>query len=110
VENTGTAARQVTLADRIPVSNDRDIRVDSVRMDPAATSGEDGLIKWDFDIAPKSKRSFTLRYQVEYPSDLRRPVAARAAPMEAFGGVQFEMAPAAADESIQQILDLEKTF
>jgi hypothetical protein len=100
----------VTLADRIPVSNDRDIRVESVRLEPSATPGEDGLVKWDFEIPAKSQKTFTLKYQVEYPTDLRRPVPARSAPMDPFGG-QMENAPAAsADESIQQILDLEKTF
>jgi len=70
VENTGDKELPLHLADRIPVSDDREIEVDHVRIEPEVEPDADGLLQWEVRIPPKSTRTFVLRYGVEYPAGL----------------------------------------
>jgi uncharacterized protein (TIGR02231 family) len=108
-ENTGDRPLPLRLADRIPVSNDKDIKVSSVRIEPSITPGEDGLLTWETTIEPKSTRTFTLRYVVEYPTGLerRRSSSLKDAERSPLAGMPVDSAPASA---VDQILDLEAKF
>lgn len=70
VENLSAEATTFTLADRIPVSENKDIRIDKVTITPAVKPDTQGLLHWDLTLAPGEKRELRIGYQVEYPSEL----------------------------------------
>jgi uncharacterized protein (TIGR02231 family) len=69
VENLSSVAKNVRLADRIPVSQTDEVKVRSVKISPKITPDEKGLFSWDLELAPKEKRTLTVEYIVQYPSD-----------------------------------------
>jgi uncharacterized protein (TIGR02231 family) len=70
VENLGATPATVNLADRVPVSEDRDIRIDQVTLDPEATPDANGLVRWTLTLAPREKRTLRIAYRIEYPPTL----------------------------------------
>ena len=70
VENLAAEDATFTLADRIPVSENRDIRIDKVSITPAVKADSQGLLHWDLTLKPGEKREFRIGYQVEYPAEL----------------------------------------
>ena len=97
-----------TLADRIPVSENKEIRVGSVKITPAVSPDSQGILHWELVLKPKEKREFRISYQVEYPRELiidarrRRSVeAAMPSPMAS---------PAKSYDMEDQLVDLEAAF
>ena len=70
VENLAATPTTFTLADRIPVSENKDIKVDKVTIAPATKPDAQGLLHWQVTLAPGEKREFRIGYQVEYPAEL----------------------------------------
>ncbi|MBK9036329.1 MAG: mucoidy inhibitor MuiA family protein [Myxococcales bacterium] len=70
VENLGAEATTFTLADRIPVSENKDIKVDKVAITPAVKPDAQGLLHWELTLKPGERREFRIGYQVEYPAEL----------------------------------------
>ena len=70
VENLSAETATFTLADRIPVSENKDIRVDKVSIMPVVKPDTQGIIHWELTLKPGEKREFRIGYQVEYPSEL----------------------------------------
>jgi uncharacterized protein (TIGR02231 family) len=70
VENLSDEAARLSLADRIPVSENKDIRVDKVKISPNVRPDSQGLLHWDLTMKPKEVREYRISYQVEYPSAL----------------------------------------
>lgn len=84
--------RKVTLvlAERIPVSENTEIRVSNVRIAPNEKPDAKGIIRWTVTLEPREQREFRISYQVEYPPtlifDVRRkqmhaPAPSPASPM-----------------------------
>ncbi|CAN5846362.1 mucoidy inhibitor MuiA family protein [soil metagenome] len=69
-ENLSAEEATFTLADRIPVSENKDIRIDKVTISPVAKPDSQGLLHWDLTLKPGEKRDFRIGYQVEYPAEL----------------------------------------
>ena len=69
LENLADVVKNVRLADRIPVSQTDDVKVRSIKISPKITPDEKGLFSWDLALAPKEKRTLTVEYIVQYPSD-----------------------------------------
>ncbi|MFT5431828.1 MAG: hypothetical protein ACI9OJ_002526, partial [Myxococcota bacterium] len=69
-ENLSNEPTRLTLADRVPVSQNRDIRVDRVNVTPKVAPNSQGLLSWDVTLAPKERRTFRVSYRVEYPPTL----------------------------------------
>ncbi len=69
-ENLLAEKTALTLADRIPVSEDKEIKVGNVKISPQTSPDSQGILHWDLELKPKEKRVFTISYQVEYPSEL----------------------------------------
>jgi len=67
VENLSAEPVRVRLQDRVPVSEDREIRVFSVEVKPDGRPDERGLLTWDLDLKPKEKRVYRIGYGIEYP-------------------------------------------
>ncbi len=70
VENLSTSPVSLTLADRIPVSEERDIVISGVRISPEAKPDSKGILRWNLTLQPKEKRKLDIQYQIEYPPTL----------------------------------------
>jgi uncharacterized protein (TIGR02231 family) len=98
VENLAAEAVSFRLADRIPVSENRDIRIDKVSISPNVKPDSQGLLHWDLTLKPGERRELKIGYQVEYPAELvietrRRQLqegASPAAPMKRSIGDQLK--------------------
>ena len=60
----------LVLAERIPVSENTDIRVTNVRISPNEKTDAKGIVRFQVTLAPKEERQFRISYQVEYPPSL----------------------------------------
>ncbi|MBU62229.1 MAG: hypothetical protein CMI26_06970 [Opitutae bacterium] len=69
VENLSDIEKIVRLADRIPVSQNEEVKVRSVKTLPKVTPDEKGLFSWDLVLKPKEKRILNVEYVVQYPKD-----------------------------------------
>jgi uncharacterized protein (TIGR02231 family) len=70
VENLSESATSLLLADRIPVSQNKEIKVENVRIEPEIKPDSQGLLQWDLALKPKELRRFKISYEVEYPPTL----------------------------------------
>lgn len=107
VENLSAEETAFTLADRIPVSENKDIHIDKVSISPVVKPDSQGLLHWDLALKPGAKREFRIGYQVEYPAELvletnrrRMKEASPASPSPAPMKTRIE----------DQIMDLEQQF
>ena len=64
--------RPVTLviAERIPVSENTEIRVGNVKIGPSEKPDVKGIVRWTVTLAAREERDFRVSYQVEYPPSL----------------------------------------
>jgi uncharacterized protein (TIGR02231 family) len=87
VENLSGKAVSLKLADRIPVSEDKDIVISGVKVSPDARPDSKGILRWPLTLQPKEKRKFEIQYQIEYPPtlvlEMRREKTPAASPAEA---------------------------
>jgi uncharacterized protein (TIGR02231 family) len=60
----------VVLAERVPVSENADIRVSNVRIAPNEKTDAKGIIRWTVTLAPREERDYRVSYQVDYPPTL----------------------------------------
>ena len=70
VENLSDQETSLLLADRIPVSENRDIVIDRVIIKPTAKPDSKGLLSWPLTLKAKEKRQFEIKYRIEYPPTL----------------------------------------
>ena len=87
-ENLGAEAAQVRLQDRVPVSENKEIRVSSIDIKPDGKPDDKGLLTWNLTLAAGEKKTYRIAYVLEYPAVIN---------------VQ-------SDESKRQIRDLESKF
>ena len=107
VENLADVEKNVRLADRIPVSQNDEVKVRSVKIAPKVTPDEKGLFSWDLILKPKEKRTLNVEYVVQYPKDYTQRSYRNASkmPMQQQRGNDFEM------NSLQlQLRSLESKF
>ncbi len=100
VENLSAEPVRVRLQDRVPVSEDREIRVFGVDIKPDGRPDDRGLLTWDLDLRPKEKRLYRIAYGIEYP-----PAAAAVNRAQRAGGP-----PQPAADLYEQIERLEAKF
>ena len=70
VENLSDRPTRLSLADRVPISENREIRVDQIKISDGAKPNSRGLLNWQIALEPKASRTFRISYRVEYPSEL----------------------------------------
>jgi len=64
-------AAEVHVADRVPVSTIREVKIDDLEMIPEPDEHtEDGLVTWKLQMEPGEKREITVEYVVEFPSGM----------------------------------------
>ncbi len=108
-ENLSSQATTFRLADRIPVSENRDITVSNVRITDDARPDPQGLVHWNVKLGPKERREFQVSYQVEYPSQLVLD-AQRRRDLERSSNPASPSPKRSAKQIDEQLLDLEKVF
>lgn len=62
----------VTVLDRIPVSRDKEITIESqATMQPTTRDVDDkrGILAWTFPLSPKGKKAFEIGYKVSWPAE-----------------------------------------
>ncbi|MFH2009229.1 MAG: mucoidy inhibitor MuiA family protein [bacterium] len=88
LENLSPKATVLALTDRIPVSENKDIKIDRVKITGGVKPNSQGLLHWKLTLKPKERRQFRIAYQVEYPAELvletRRRLAHPAAGVRRF--------------------------
>jgi len=80
VENLAAKPTTVTLADRLPISEDKEIVISDVHVSPDAKPDSKGILRWPLTLQPKEKRRFEIQYQLEYPPSLVLEMKRNAAP------------------------------
>jgi uncharacterized protein (TIGR02231 family) len=113
VENLSSKAMSLNLADRVPVSEDRDIVISGVKISPDAKPDSKGILRFYVTLQPKEKRKFEIHYQIEYPPSLvleMKREAAAASPKLAQPGSPAALAPPKAYDLKQDIEHLESAF
>ena len=70
VENLSNKAMTLNLADRIPVSEDRDVVISGVKISPEVKPDSKGILRFSLTLQPKEKRKLEIQYQIEYPPSL----------------------------------------
>jgi len=70
VENLSGEKVSLSLADRVPVSEKKEIEVYKVRIKPEAVPDSKGLLKWELALAPNEKRVHSIEYAIEYPPEV----------------------------------------
>ena len=61
--------QEITIAveDQIPVSTERDIRVEAINVSQAQVEKETGKLSWYFTLKPSESRNMNVKYSVRYP-------------------------------------------
>ena len=70
VENLSDSPVTLDLADRIPISENKEIEVDKISISDDTKPNSKGLLKWHLTLAPKTKKIIHIKYRVEYPPAL----------------------------------------
>lgn len=70
VRNLSDKDVSLVLAERIPVSENSDIRVSNVKITPNEKADEKGIFRFNLTLKPKEEREIRVSYQVEYPPSL----------------------------------------
>jgi hypothetical protein len=98
----------VVLAERIPVSENTDIRVSNVKIGPSEKPDGKGIVRWSVTLAAREEREFRVSYQVDYPPSLMFDV--RRKKMEAPASPSPAAAPRRKIDFEERIIDLENQF
>lgn len=109
VENLSAEPTTFELADRIPVSENKDIVVDKVKVTDGVKPDRQGLVHWNITLAPKERRELQVSYQVEYPALLVLE-AQRRRDAEPSGAAPASPSKHRAKHIDEQLLDLESSF
>jgi uncharacterized protein (TIGR02231 family) len=109
VENLSDKESSVTLADRIPVSENRDIKVENVRISDGGKPDRSGILHWELALKPKETRTFRISYEVEYPSELVLE-ARRKRDMQRRTPANAMPSPSRSYQIEEQLMDLEDEF
>jgi hypothetical protein len=67
VRNTKNKPIQLTIADQIPVSTDKDMEVKDTEWKDARHDETSGILKWQFELPAKQEKKLYFKYAVKYP-------------------------------------------
>lgn len=69
VENLSSAPVKIALTDRIPVSENKEIRVFGIDTEPEVDPDSTGIVKWAVSLKPGQKFPYRVEYTIEYPPE-----------------------------------------
>lgn len=69
-QNLSKREVKLVLAERVPVSENSDVRVSNVRITPNQRPDTQGIVRWSLTLAPGEKRELRVSYQIDYPPSL----------------------------------------
>ncbi len=67
IKNNKSVAIDLKLMDRIPISQNKDIKVDDIETYAANYEDKKGLLTWDLKLAPQEAKTESFSFQVRYP-------------------------------------------
>ncbi|MBD0776440.1 mucoidy inhibitor MuiA family protein [Maribacter sp. ANRC-HE7] len=67
VKNNKSTPVQIKLMDRVPLSQNKEIKVDDIEPNNASLNAKKGLLTWELQIAPKQSTTETFSFKVKYP-------------------------------------------
>lgn len=67
LKNNKQTAVEVVLVDRIPISQNKEIKVEEIVTGGSAYNEEKGIMEWKAVLKPNDKKSFKFSYSVKYP-------------------------------------------
>lgn len=71
LQNTGKEAVTLKLLDRIPISQDKEIKVNDAIHDANSIDEEKGILTWEIPLAPGEHIEKHLSYELRYPKEKR---------------------------------------
>ena len=71
VKNNKNKAVNIVLTDRIPISQNKDIKVDEVEVNSAKYDSKKGLLTWNLKLSPQESKTESFSFQVKYPKSKR---------------------------------------
>lgn len=74
VSNLGDKSRKLTVTERVPVSEVKDVDVAVVSAGGARHDAKDGFLRWDVEVAAHGTHEATLTYRVEASSKVALPL------------------------------------
>ena len=69
-KNLSNRKVDLVLAERVPVSENTEIRVSGVKLTPNATPDNEGIVRWTLSLAPGEEREIRVAYTIDYPPSL----------------------------------------
>ena len=67
LKNNKQSAIDLILMDRVPVSQNKDIKVDDVETGTAEYDSKKGLLEWKVNLKPNKSNTFRISYTLKYP-------------------------------------------
>lgn len=67
IKNNKNTAVDVLIVDRIPISQNKDIKIDDVETGSSEYDDKKGILKWKSTIMPANANTYQLSYSVKYP-------------------------------------------
>lgn len=71
LRNSKQSSIDIILVDRIPISQNKEIKIDDVKTGIATYDSEKGLLKWKIKLAISSTKTHKFSYAVKYPKQKR---------------------------------------
>ena len=69
VHNKKKQAITITIEDQIPVSTEKDIKIEALNISKAQLDKDTGKLSWKLDLKPSESQSMNVKYTVRYPKD-----------------------------------------
>ncbi|XCF04843.1 mucoidy inhibitor MuiA family protein [Tamlana crocina] len=67
LKNNKKSSIDLTIMDRIPISQNKDIKVDDIEYDDCDYDSKKGLLKWKVKIIPSETKIYKFAYSLKYP-------------------------------------------
>ncbi len=74
LSNLGGEARRLTVIERVPVSELKEVEVTVISSAGARLDARDGFARWEVELSPRGTHELTLAYRLEAPARVLLPV------------------------------------
>ena len=71
IRNSKRVSANIHMVDQIPVSTNKEIEVEDVKVAEARVDKETGIVTWAITLAPGQEKKLGISYSVKYPKDRR---------------------------------------